>query len=76
VQHKQNTQKWLFEFVLAVAGYTTIGDRNRKFSSQSKKFRYDEYFEIFLKRKRAKCSFLLREENKFIGRNIFSLKSS
>jgi hypothetical protein len=42
----KHTHKWLFEFVLAVAGYTTIGDRNRKFSSQSKKFRYDEYFEI------------------------------
>jgi hypothetical protein len=53
----KHTHKWLFEFVLAVAGYTTIGDRNRKFSSQSKKFRDDEYFEIFYKEKRAKCNF-------------------
>jgi hypothetical protein len=56
----KHTHKWLFEFVLAVAGYTTIGDRNRKFSSQSKKFRDDEYFEIFIKRKGQNAIFFVK----------------
>lgn len=44
VRHTQNTHKWLFEFLLAVAGYTTIGEKLKIFESKEMNIILDFFY--------------------------------